>query len=77
MKKLDGGALIYLAILVLSWVVIIYYLVYIERDETIKKELKTYPFEHSRITDSTLKTNEHGDSIKRDGVPSESLRRGK
>ena len=77
MKKLDGGALIYLAILVLSWVVIIYYLVYIERDETIKKELKTYPFEHSRITDSTLKTNEHGDSIKRDGEPSESLRRGR
>ena len=74
---LDGGALIYLAILVLSWVVIIYYLVYIEREETIKKELKTYPFEHSRITDSTLKTNEHGDSIKRDGEPSESLRRGK
>lgn len=77
MKKLDGGALIYLAILVLSWVVIIYYLVYIEREETIKKELKTYPFEHSRITDSTLKTNEHGDSIKRDGEPSESLRRGR
>ena len=77
MKKLDGGALIYLAILVLSWVVIIYYLVYIEREETIKKELKTYPFEHSRITDSTLKTNDHGDSIKRDGEPSESLRRGK
>lgn len=75
MKKLDGGALIYLAILVLSWVVIIYYLVYIEREETIKKELKTYPFEHSRITDSTLKTNEHGNSIKRDGEPSESLRR--
>lgn len=77
MKKLDGGALIYLAILVLSWVVIIYYLVYIEREETIKKELKTYPFEHSRITDSTLKTNEHGDSIKRDGEPSEPLRRGR
>lgn len=77
MKKLDGGALIYLAILVLSWVVIIYYLVYIEREETIKKELKTYPFEHSRITDSTLKTNENGDSIKRDGKPSESLRRGR
>ena len=77
MKKLDGGALIYLAVIVLSWVIIIYYLVYLEREETIKEELKTYPYEHSRITDSTLKRNEHGDSIKRDGEPSESLRRGK
>ena len=77
MKKLDGGALIYLAILVLSWVVIVYYLVYLEREETIKEELKTYPFEHSRITDSTIKTYEYGDSIKGDGKPSESLRRGR
>lgn len=77
MKKLDGGVLIYLAVLVLSWVIIVYYLVHLEREKVIKEELKSYPYEHSRITDSTLKTNEHGDSIKRDGEPSESLRRGK
>ncbi len=55
MKKLDGGMLTYLTILILSWVVIIIYILSLNQDDMIKKELESYPFDHSQITDTTLK----------------------
>lgn len=57
MKKIDKDIIIYLSILISSWVVIIIYLVHYEmnkQDEVIKDELKYYPINHSEITDSTL-----------------------
>jgi hypothetical protein len=56
MKKLDKNLKIYLSILILSWVIIVWYLLNLEKEKFIKNELKSYPYEHSQITDSTLKT---------------------
>lgn len=60
MEKIDGGLKKYLLTLTFSWVLIIGYLIYSEtkiknNDQKIKKELESYPFNHSKITDSTLK----------------------
>jgi hypothetical protein len=59
MNKLDDGLKIYLSILLASWVTIIIYLVNYEnqnhiQEEFIKKELDSYPTNHSQISDSTL-----------------------
>jgi len=59
-NKLDKTIKIYLAILILSWIIITVLLVRTETgnpDDFYKKELKSYPYDHSKITDSTLKTN--------------------
>jgi len=58
-NKLDKTMKIYLAILILSWIIITVLLVRTEtgnEDDFYKKELKSYPYDHSKITDSTLKT---------------------
>lgn len=59
MNKLDNGLKIYLSILLASWVTIIIFLVNYEnqyhiQEQIIKKELDSYPINHSQITDSTL-----------------------
>jgi hypothetical protein len=56
MKKLDNNLIIYLSVLIISWVIIVWYIINLENEKYIKKELESYPFEHSQITDSTLKT---------------------
>ena len=55
MKKLDKKLMIYLLVLLVSWMVIIYYLVNTKPEQPIEQSLKNYPYEHSKITDSTLK----------------------
>lgn len=54
MKKIDSGMITYLMILIVSWVIIIVYFMYLDSDTKMKKELESYPYEHSKITDSTL-----------------------
>jgi hypothetical protein len=56
MKKLDNNLIIYLSVLIISWIIIVWYIIKLENEKSIKKELESYPFEHSQITDSTLKT---------------------
>lgn len=56
MKRLDKNLVIYTLVSVLSWIAIFYYMVfYLDKpnDEQIKKELETYPFNHSEIKDTT------------------------
>lgn len=56
MKRLDKNLVIYISTLILSWIIIIYYLVvYLDKpnDEQIKKELETYPYNHSEIKDTS------------------------
>jgi hypothetical protein len=57
MKKLDKNLKLYLSFLILCWVVIVYYMIFHLKindptDEQIKKELKTYPYNHSQIKDT-------------------------
>ncbi len=52
--NLDTDVKIYLMILTLSWVLIIVYMVYESKETEIKNNLKSYPYNHSQITDSTL-----------------------
>lgn len=54
-KNLDSNLKIYLGILIISWIVIAGYLIYIENENDVQNTLKSYPYEHSKITDSTLK----------------------
>ena len=54
MKKIDKNLFIYLTILVVSWIIIIYYLIKYPSDSFIIEQQKTYPYNHSKITDSTL-----------------------
>jgi hypothetical protein len=57
-KNWDRGLKIYMTVLILSWFVIIAYLIHYENthgDDFYKKELESYPYDHSKITDSTLK----------------------
>ena len=58
MKNWDRGFKIYMTVLILSWIIIISYLIQYENthgDDLYKKELESYPYDHSKITDSTLK----------------------
>lgn len=66
---------IYLSILILSWVLIIWYLVenpvdprtdVVPADSTefYKKQLEYYPYDHSKITDSTLNLENEWDKKK-------------
>lgn len=55
LEKTDTNLRIYLSILIISWVVIIFYLMYISKHEENIKSIETYPYNHSEITDSTLK----------------------
>lgn len=52
LKQLDKDIKIYLSILIISWIFIIFYLISITED---KKIIESYPYNHSEITDSTLK----------------------
>lgn len=52
LKQLDKDIKIYLSILIISWIFIIFYLISITEDEKI---IESYPYNHSEITDSTLK----------------------
>lgn len=54
MEKLDKNLKIYLSILIISWIIIIFYFVKYEMENDVQKQLKTYPYNHSKITDSTL-----------------------
>lgn len=55
LNQLDTDIKIYLSVLIISWTAIIFYLVSITEDEKIMKSIESYPYEHSQITDSTLK----------------------
>lgn len=64
MEKSNDGLKTYIFFLTFSWVIISVYMIFFvkienhSQDEIIKKELESsYPFEHSKITDSTL---QHG-----------------
>jgi uncharacterized membrane protein len=54
-NKLDKNLIIYLAVLVISWILIIFYLIKNPKPSMFDESLETYPYEHSQITDSTLK----------------------
>lgn len=56
MTKFDRGLRLYLLVLVLSWIIITVYLINYEnthKDDFYKKELESYPFDHSEIKDTT------------------------
>ena len=59
-ETIDTNLRIYLSVLVLSWVVIIIYLLTIKKEESMENQLETYPYEHSKITDSTLNARTNG-----------------
>lgn len=56
MIKIDKGLKIYLSILIVSWILIIVYLIHFENKNQIERQLESYPYNHSQITDSTLKS---------------------
>jgi hypothetical protein len=53
MKKLDKNLIIFTVFFILSWTLVMLYFVYYGHDHEIQNGLKTYPYEHSKITDST------------------------
>lgn len=55
MIKMDKGLKLYLSILIVSWILIIFYLIHFENENQIERQLESYPYNHSQITDSTLK----------------------